>query len=344
MERKDLFTLVKNGLNPVVNANFSSEDANTAAINALCENFNIDKNASVRDIKNQIKNVNAMSIIEEAIDELLPARLTDVMGRFAEIKSFARNDEVVFRLTKLGKARARLSVVKGARGGIYKASRLDSSNFQMPTETYTVAVYVTLEEIILGTYTLAELFSNVLDGFEEIVYKEVINALRKARDLAPEANAFTVGTDDNEVTLEAALDSSIKIAKAYGTPIIVGFSTLLNKISNVQGYVATAAGSPTRSVEDVNDIRNYGRVQIYKGTQIVELPNYLVDNTNASWLLSEDMIFVLPAEAKPVKVAYQGELYIVENTQPTGSQKWEAHKIMGVGLALANNVCTVMEG
>ena len=40
---------------------------------------------------------------------------------------------------------------------------------------------------------------------------------------------------------------------------------------------------------------------------------------------------------KPVKVALKGDLTLVRNPQATGSEKWEAHKIVGVGLAMANN-------
>ena len=40
---------------------------------------------------------------------------------------------------------------------------------------------------------------------------------------------------------------------------------------------------------------------------------------------------------KPVKVALKGDLTLVRNTQATGSEKWEAHKLMGVGVAMNNN-------
>lgn len=330
---KEQLLVIKNGLKPQVSSNFSTADANTAAIKALCEAAGISSEASLKEVR---RNPAAFAIIEEAIDEMLPMDLQNVFGQFAEVKTFARDAEVVYKTENVGKRRARLSVTKGARGGIYKAARLDNKHFQMETSVYTVAVYVTLEDIILGTYTLSELYSNVLDGFEQIVYKDTITALQSAKNVAPSANSFTVDSGSN--TLEAALDNAIQIVRAYGDPIIIGFRKAIASIGNV----TTVAGAAKRPTADADDIRNNGFVQLYKGVPVVEIPNYLADETNSDFIIGDtEYMFVLPANAKPVKIAFKGELELVENKQATGSEKWEAHKMMGVGVALANNICTI---
>ena len=53
------------------------------------------------------------------------------------------------------------------------------------------------------------------------------------------------------------------------------------------------------------------------------------------------MVFVLPSGVKPVKVALKGEMYIQKNQQAVGSEKWEAHKLLGVGVAMANNFAVI---
>jgi hypothetical protein len=92
---------------------------------------------------------------------------------------------------------------------------------------------------------------------------------------------------------------------------------------------------------DSADIRNNGLVQIYKGAKVVELPNYLVDNGNDEWFYDDSFVFVMPSGVKPVKVALKGDLTLIKNTQAVGSEKWEAHKLMGVGLAMANNYAVI---
>lgn len=335
MERNELLRLIKNGLNPQVSAEFSAEDANSAALNALFEAIGINADASIRELK---RNPGAFAIIEEAIDEMLPQDLQNILGQFAEIKSFARDAEVIFKMSNVGKRRAKLSITKGARGGIYRAARLDAKQLQLPTDVYTAAVFVTLEDILLGTYTLAELYANILEGFEQIIYKDTIEALQNAETVAPSANIITVA---GTVTLPTALDDAIAIVKAYGNPIIVGFRSAISKINNID-TIGGGTINPGRAYADLDDIRNKGFVQLYKGVPVQEITNFFVDEQNASKLIgNENYIFVLPADTKPVKVALKGEMTLIDNRQATGSEKWEAHKIMGVGLLLANDVCVI---
>lgn len=337
MNRNEILLLVKNGLNPQVSADFSSDDANSAAINGICEFLGINMNSSVREIRAYAPA--AFALIEEAVDEILPKRLENVMGRFAEVKSFARDAEVVFTMSKLGKNRAKLSIVKGARGGIYRAARLDASSFQMPTEVYTVAVFVTLEDLILGTYTLQELFQNILEGFEEIVYAETIKALTDAKAVA--SGSFDNHYTAQDSTLETVLDKCIMRVKAFGTPIVMGFYSQLAKVFN---NLTESAIYPNITSQDLDDVRNIGHITLYKGVTLVEIPNYLKDeyaDGDNAWLLDDSYIYVLPTDAKPVKIALKGDLTIVENRQPSGSEKWEAHKIMGVGVAMNHNYAVI---
>lgn len=336
-------------------ANFSAEDVNTAAVNKIMETCGLTADSSVREIR--MVQDRAFALIEEAIDEILPKKLENILGQFAEIKQFARDAEVVFDIEKIGKKRAKLTIAKGARGGIYRAARLDNKYFSPAVSVQTVAVYVTLEEIILGTQTLADLFNNVLEGFEELLYKEIFNALATGVPAAGSAydrivDGATSGSsgashnyDANKnvlttaSTLPAALDMVLPYVKQYGTPTIFGAYTQLANIYNPLANTTYAPGYPNN--QDSSEIRQYGFVQVYKGVRVVELPNYLVDETNSEWFYDDSYVFVIPSGAKPVKVALKGELYIKENEQAVGSVKWEAHKILGVGLAMANNYAVI---
>lgn len=308
--------------------NFSATDVNDAAIAAILKEAGLPENPSPRQIRDNERAI--FSLIEEAVDEILPKKLENVLGGFAEVKTFARDAEVAFNIEKVGKNRAKLTISKGARGGIYRAARLDSRYFSPATSVYTAAVYVTLEELILGTMTLAELFNNILEGFQEVVYKETFNALAHgASAVGEDVNAIIKPVQASELT--AALDEVLPKVKQYGVPTIFGSYKQLSTIANPASEIAP-------NLMDAQDVRDNGFVQIYKGTKVVELPNYLV---NDKWAYDEDVVFVLPAGAKPAKVALKGELEIVRNTQATGSEKWEAHKVMAVGLAMANNYAVI---
>ena len=308
-------------------ASFSAEEVNEAAVKAIMAECGLDENSSARDFR--AVEDKAFALIEEAIDTILPKKLEQVLGEFAEVRQFARDAEVAFNIEKIGKNRAKLTIAKGARGGIYRAAKLDKKWFSPSTSVETVSVYVTLEEIILGTMSLSELYNNVLEGFEEKIYKEVFNALAAGQSAAGTGyNAITTNT--TKATLGSAIDSVLPVVKAYGIPTIFGSYAAL---SNIYNPLAASSGYP--NVEDSADIRRYGFVQVYKGVRCVELPNYLVGGSD--WFYDDDKVFVIPSGVKPVKVALKGDLTLIRNTQAVGSEKWEAHKIVGVGVAMANN-------
>ena len=312
---------------------FSAEEVNEAAVKAIMAECGLDENSSGRDFR--AVEDKAFALIEESIDQILPAKLASVLGEFSEVRQFARDAEVIFNIEKIGKNRAKLTIAKGARGGIYRVAKLDKKYFSPETSVQTVAVYVTLEEIILGTVSLGELYTNILEGFEEIIYKEVFNALAAGQSTAGAGyNAKTIST--NKAALGSAIDSVLPIVKAYGIPTIFGSYAAL---SNIYNPLASTSGYP--NIEDSSDVRRYGFVQVYKGVRCVELPNYLVDNSNEKWFYADDKVFVIPSGTQPVKVALKGDLTLIRNTQAVGSEKWEAHKMVGVGVAMANNYAVI---
>lgn len=323
---KELLTVLTAALEGRSVTNFSTEDTNTAAVKAIMEACGLNENSTARDLRE--KEGMAFALIEEAIDEILPKKLENVVGQFAEVKTFGRDDEVVFNIDKIGKNRAKLTISKGARGGIYRAAKLDSKHFSLATSVYTVAVYVTLEDIILGKSNLGELYSNVLEGMEEIVYKETFEALASGQSAAG-AHATTTTNAD----LSVAIDEVAPKVKQYGVPTIFGSYSALQSLVNK----TTTISHPEA---DSNDVRNYGFVQVYRGMRVVELPNYLAPN-GTDWVYDDKTVFVVPSDAKPVKVALRGDLYIQRNTSAVGSEKWEAHKMMGVGVAMANNYAII---
>ena len=326
MDMNQIKTLVKGALLKDASVNFA--DGQEAAVNALLEYYGLSKDSSLREVKRATRG--DFSIIEEVIDEVLPKELENIMGQWAEIKRFGRDEEVKFDLPKLGQRRALLSVVPGARGGLYKARRLDGKSMTMSTKVYTAAVYVTLEDILLGRVTLGELMDNILKGFTFKIYVEVVNALRAIYTLAPAANVHSA--DSLEVN---AFDNIVRIVSQYGNPVIMCFESFANKFMN---NLNVDAYNPNLPTADLDDIRNYGRVQMYKGRPIVIIPNFITNElTNDEWAFSEADCFILPAGYKPVRIGMQGDGHIETVKIPSGGEEEHYHQIMGVGLMLVNN-------
>lgn len=323
MNKTELKVLLKGALTQDASVNFA--DREEAALNALCEYYNLDPKADYREIK---RNPRYFSVIEEVIDEVVPEQLTNIMGQFADIKVFGRDEEVVYKVEKIGKKRAMMGIVPGARGGRYKAHRLDGYTLSINTHVITAGVFANLEEILLGKVSLAELMSNILEGVEYCIYKDIVKAMRTLKTLAPDANVATA-----ENLVPATIDGIIRVISAYGKPTIFCFQGLATKFSNMVG-----TSTPNISVKDVDEVRDRGFVSIYKGSPVIVIPNYLADELeNTAWTFSEADAFIVPAAAKPVVVAFQGDGYIQDNEHALGGAEMNYHRMMGTAVLFANN-------
>lgn len=336
MKYTDLKALLVAAANPVRNnLEFTNEEVQSAATNALVKYFGVE-DLSIRSL-NRYRN-EIFEVINEVVDEVLPKKLEDRISDFAEIKQIARNEEAMFTVKSPLASRRRLmkGIQKGARGGIYKARRLDDAQFKVRTMVETVGYMVTLEEILTGQRTIKELIDVLVDGWTEKVYYEVFMSLSAAAQSAPAVNQVT---GSNSSINNASLDKLVAIVAGYGEPRILGFRQHLALLGN--NYITNTAGK-TATGEDAADIRNKGYVGIYKGTSVIELPNYIASHNSAGieWIFQEQRLFILPANEKPVKIVLQGESYTAEVEQAHGGVEYHQHRMMGIGVMFYNYIAS----
>lgn len=181
-----------------------------------------------------------------------------------------------------------------------------------------------------GQRTIAELLNIITNAWTERIFRDVVDALFTAAAAAPAAN------QESGATFAAAdLDNVIEVVSAYGNPFIFGFRKSVSKIINV---TLTNAGGAVMA--DLDDIRRQGFVQIYKGIPVVMLPDYFLDLNNSTFVFAEykDTLLVLPANEKPVKVAFKGEGYTQEIQQATGGIEYQNHQIVGMTVLFNNHI------
>lgn len=311
-------------------ANFSVAEIQTASTKALKEYFNINDNFTPRELREHRNEY--FAIMEEVVDRVLPEMMTNILGDIAEVKSFERDSQVLFKIKGLGANRVKAAIVPGARGGVYRARRLDSNEMTLNTRVYTVGYSVTLEDILAGSRSVADVLEVITEGLAQQIWIEIVKALRAAYAAVPANNKATASGDTIDLK---GIDKIVRTVGAYGTPFIIGFSSLIDQISNL---VPFQNAGPNINGQDLIDVREQGYVGKYKGTAVIKLPNYFVDESNSQWLFKETDIFVLPSDARPVKVALRGDAYTAEVQQPHGGMEWHLHKMMGVGILFYNNI------
>ena len=313
--------------------NFSANEVENASVQALRDLLGVESERDMRRLSPQ-----DFAIIEHVLEETTPNMVEDIIGQFAEIKTFARNEQVVFSIKNVGVQRVMQAIVPGARAGIYKARRLDNKQVHIATEVQTVGYSLSLEDLLTGRVTIKDYVDIVSRGFVESIYQRMIKALRTAASTAPAANRVEAATSAME-ELRPALDKVLRIVGSYGTPTIFAFESVASEIMNFlpggsfpeNAYVAA----------DGQEVREFGHVTKYKGRNVVVLPNFLTDNSNSQWVFSEDELFILPANEKPIKVAFYGQLHIQEVAIPSGGVEFHAHREIGVGVVSNNAIGSI---
>ena len=333
LDRNNLVTLMKtvakaDPSSPVAYSyngqNLSYEALNNTLRNEMNELAGT--NALYRENKNLI-----FSMIEETLDEVLPKKVAQSYEQFAEVKQFAQGDKPIFRRPLNTRARAKQFVTRVGLAGIYEVFKLgpaENESFEVRTSAIGGAAQIGFEEFLDGRVDFAEVTKIIMDGMDELIYKEVALALKSSINQLPPANRVAAAGFD-----EAAMDRLITIASAYGTPTIYCTYEFAVRMIPKDAWRYTEAMK--------NELWNTGRLASYKGYKVVILEQGFEDATNEKKVIDPGYAWIIPtgADSKPIKVAMEGNTIVDEYTNYDRSREIQVYKKVGVIAMLANNIC-----
>lgn len=273
------------------------------------------------------------SIIEETLDDILPKRIQESYGQFAEVKTFAQGDKPLFRRKINAKQRAKQFITRVGLAGIYEVFKLGGSeSFEVPTSAVGGAAQIGLEEFLDGMVDFSEVYQIVLDGIDELIYKEAAKALIGAINQLPAANRVSAAGFD-----EAAFDQLINVASAYGEPTIYCTYEFAVKMIPQEAWRYTDAMK--------TELWNTGRLANYKGKSVVILPQAFEDETNTTKVVDPGYCWIIPSggDTKPVKIAIEGNTIVDEFNNYDRSREVQVYKKVGVVALMTNNICSYVD-
>lgn len=270
------------------------------------------------------------SLIEETMNEILPTRVLERYGQFAETKTFAQGDRPVFT-RRTGHLRAKQFITRVGLAGVYEVFKLGGESFEVQTSAIGGAAQIGFEEFLDGRADFAEVTNIVMEGMDELIYREIAAALMSSINQLPAAN--TVATNGFD---EAGMDRLIQVASAYGKPAIYCTYEFAVKMLPSDGWVSD-------SMKDT--VWNQGYLGNYKGCQVIVLPQSFEDETNARKVIDPGYAWVIPsgADSKPVKIAFEGATHVRERENEDWSRDIQVYRKVGVGVMLANNICAYID-
>ena len=333
LDRKNLVALMKQvaKADPSAPTSYSFEGKNLsyeamnetlrAELNELAGNYSL-----YRENRNLI-----FSMIEETLDEVLPKKVIQQYDQFAEVKTFAQGDKPVFRRPLSQRNRAKQFVTRVGLAGMYEVFKLgpaENESFEVRTSAIGGAAQIGFEEFLDGRVDFAEVTKIIMDGMDELIYKEVAAALKASINQLPPANRVAAAGFD-----EAAMDRLIMIAAAYGTPTIYCTYEFAVRMIPQEAWRYTEAMK--------TELWNTGRLASYKGTKVVILEQGFEDETNTRKVIDPGYAWIIPtgADGKPVKIAFEGGTIVDEYTNYDRSREIQVYKKVGVVCMLANNIC-----
>lgn len=286
--------------------------------------------AKYRENKNLI-----FSVIEEILDDVLPQKVEETYEQFAEVKTFKQGDKPIFKRKTTSKTRAKQFITRVGLAGIYEVFKLSPSEeaFEVRTSAVGGAAQIGFEEFLDGRVDFAEVTAIVMDGINELIYKEVEAALKASVNQLPAANRLIMATGFDE----ASFDNLIAVASAYGTPTIYCTYEFAVRMIPAEGWRYTE--------EMKTQLWKEGRLLDYKGHKVVILPQGFEDETNSRKVIDPGYCWIIPtgADTKPVKIAFEGNTIVDEYVNKDRSREIQVYKKVGVTAMLANNICCCVD-
>ena len=331
LDRTQLIALAKAtakaSLNPSVAFSFGDKKLTYEALN---ETFRKEMDelagtyAQYRENKNLIFN-----LIEVGLDEVLPVKVIQNYGQFADVKTYQQGDKPIFRvrISEASKKRAKSFVTRVGLAGRYEVFKLDGYTLEVPTAAYGGAAQIGFEEFLDGHITMSDVYDLVLEGLDEAVYREI------AKSLVAMAEDSKIGSYNKVSSAgfnEAAFDRLLATADAYGK------STIYCTYEFAAQVVPVSAGSINWDAMSNNmkeEHWNNGYFARYKGHNMIVLPQSFEDATNAKKVIDPRYAWIVPTGTeKPVKVAFEGQTAVKEHENADWSREIQTYKKMGVAV------------
>ena len=268
------------------------------------------------------------ALIEQTIDDVLPAKVLEQYGQFAEIKTFAQGDKPIFtqKITLASRRRAQQFIGKVGLAGLYEVFKLDGKSYEVATNAIGGAAQIGFEEFLDGRVDFADVLDIVMEGLDRCIYKEIEAQLIGAIGSIQAANY-----DSDNAFVESKMDRLISIADSYGKAAIYCTFEFAATMVPAEGWV---------SDELRNQRWNNGYIANYKGHQVIVLPQSYDDETNTVKTINPAYAYIIPVGAeKPVKIAFEGGTIVDEYTNYDRSREVQIYKKVGVRAIFSNAIC-----
>ena len=333
MTHQELYEIALHAAKGTVPAVFAKEgtqvDVNAAFVDGLKE--------LAGSVNQFMKNrYDIYDIVIKVADEVMPKKVIDSLGLFAEVQVVPQNQKAVFK-KKLGRSRAKKFLTQVGLSGVYETSRLDSATFELAAHAVGGGATIDFERMLDGAESIAEVMDIITEGLVDAVYLEVQKPLRAALNAInrPTANKYSGNSFD-----PAEMAKLINVVRSYGDGVVIFAPPEFVGAMGPDALVPAIAGEAQGIYhpQDLDAIHNTGFINLFRGTPIVQIPQSFIDENNEKTWIDPQMAYILPTGGeKVVKVVLEGATQINDFKNRDNSMEVFAYKKMGCGILTHHN-------
>lgn len=237
------------------------------------------------------------ALIEELITINLSNLTVEDFSDWVEVKDFALGDKIEFRVENTN-----LFQVGNIATGTNTIRRQRMLDSKLPTTAYkmSIAIYEEFDRFLAGRIEWSKLVEKVGKSFNREIALQISRAVQNAYSTIHTNLKFEGTYSDAQLSkliskIKALTGQDVAI---YGTP---------EAVENIQG---------ANSLADLADRRAYGYIKEFKGVPVIELPQ-TYDAVNDKYGVRNDILYIVPAGEKIVRVGFEGDAMVIENTDGT---------------------------
>lgn len=281
-------------------ANFDAESANEAIKNIILETAGCKENWDMyKFMENKYK---VFSIMREI---LTPVVAENVLARFeswVDIQDIALGDTKEFEI--MNQDLFEIGIVADGTSEL-RRQNLVHGKIQMTSFQLGAKLYTEFDDFRRGRVDFAEWIARLGKSFEVKIGEFIVRAIESSYSVLGAKFAKTGAFDDAEM---------LKIverveAKTGMKAVIYGTKSALAKLrTTAGGFQANLADS------DKEAISRMGHIGTYFGTDVVEIPQSV--NRKDDFMIADNMLYVIPNGTKIVKLLFEGDVDVVEVTDP----------------------------
>lgn len=273
-------------------------------------------------------------IISTTVDAILPRKVESAIGMFAEVQHVPQGQKAEFR-QKLSNKRAKAFVTQVGLAGIYESFRLGERKYTVSTHAMGSAARVDFENFLDGAENMAEFVDIIAEGYTDNVYKEITKMLQQAGNYMTFNNYVIANT-----FVATSMAKLCSVVKAYGNGAAIFATPEFVEAMGVDAIVPAIPGvaQPIVSRDDIDAIHNMGRIKIFRGNPIVEIPQSFVDDNNARYTIDPSVAYILPTGGeKIVKVVFEGDTHVKTVEDEDWTMEFRTYKKLGMAIHSYNN-------